>query len=64
MLDLSILQNGLFFTDQKFPSQVLNALRELPDVSPFLAENAMFITDSNDLEELISFIYGTHEFLQ
>lgn len=55
--------NGSFFTDTKFPKEIINALKKLNTVGSFEAEHAIYVTGSTDLTVLLKFILNVHEYL-
>jgi len=62
--DKLTMVEGTYFKDYKFPEETLRALQKHPKVDLFEAEHAIYTTDvTSDLEELVRFIFNTHELL-
>ena len=55
---------GTFFKDQAFPEETLRLLTRHPLITLFEAEHAIYTTDiTNDVEQLLKFIFNTHDLL-
>jgi len=55
---------GTFFKDESFPEETLKLLMRHPLITLFVAEHAIYTTDIvSDVEELLKFIFNTHDLL-
>ena len=55
---------GTFFKDESFPEETLKLLMRHPLITLFEAEHAIYTTDMvSDIEELLKFIFNTHDLL-